>query len=229
MTGCPHCLVGLAISLALHVAALCLWHPVFLEAENTQVIRDIELFSMDVAEKPKPSPPVNKAPTKEKRPCKTRRTVKNATKQPLEPVATREPPAAPMALPVTQAPAHGPEGPALAAHTRSPAQETQGEGGLTHAERIRCYAGQVRQRIETRKAYPRRAQRQHMEGAVRVRFVLSPEGQVKEITIIRASRFSMLNSAAKKAVLSAAPFPSLPDHMKKEPLSLEITLRFELT
>lgn len=229
MRGCPHGLAGLAISLALHGAVLWLWHPAFLEEENIQVIRDIELFSMDVEKKPRPVPPVNKALTKEKRPFKTRRTVKNATRQPLEPVAPREPPAAPMALPVTQTPAHGPEGPAPAAHTTSPAQETQEEGGLTHAERIRCYAGQVRQRIETRKTYPRRAQRQHMEGAVRVRFVLSPEGQVKEITIIRASRFSMLNAAAKKAVLSAAPFPALPEHMNKESISLEVTLSFELT
>ncbi|WP_300671872.1 energy transducer TonB [Desulfoluna sp.] len=229
MANDTHCISGLALSLAVHAAILWLWDPSLLKAEKIHVAGDIALYSRieERAEKQKavPPPPVKKRAPKKKKTRKIKRIAKKTPAPVVQPEATRTP---------QEKPIDPPAEPSLAAGTTEPdvtaiTEPVMDAMILSHADLIQIYANQVRQRIESRKTYPRRARRQNMEGAVRVRFVLSPTGEVKEITIIRASRFAMLNAAAKKAVLSAAPFPSIPEQDEKEPISLEVTLCFELT
>jgi len=223
-----HRFYGLVLSLFLHAALLCLWDPHFLKAEKIHVSNEFELLSYTEKAKPAPTPPKKKEVPPKKRPCKARRIVKKSTVKPVIAPTRQERQVTQSAPPAGPAPVALAEEP-VQAHADVPPTEIAEASALSRAAVLNLYASQIRQRIETNKTYPHRARRQNMEGAVRIRFVLSPAGNVKEITIIRASRFAMLNTAAKKAVLSAAPFPSLPDHIKKKPISLEVTLCFKLT
>ncbi|SCY34131.1 energy transducer TonB [Desulfoluna spongiiphila] len=229
----------LALSLLLHAAILCIRGPESLEAEKLHITGEFELLSIREETRPGPKPPKpHTAPPPEERPVKRRRMVKASPETPV----MRPPDQAPQvaqSTPIPKPPQHtcvaeaSPTTPAAEPNAESadapPSSPAVDISGPSRAELLNLYAAQVRHRIESRKTYPQRARRQSMEGAVRVRFVLSPTGDVQKITIIRGSRFAMLNTAAKKAVLSAAPFPVIPGAMQKEPISIEVTLCFELT
>ena len=221
-----HWVWGIAISVGLHAMALLLWQPTDLHADKMHVAGDISLIA--IAPKPVAAPLVQAPPKKEPlppkpRPIKRRRMVKKPP--PPAPVVMENPAIDPPDDPPGVPSEAQPEQPVEATTCQAPAPTV----GPSPEDRLRCYANQVRQCIEAKKSYPRRARQNQMEGAVRVRFVLTASGEVKAITIIKGSRFGVLNTAAKKAVLAAAPFPALPNALAREPMSLEVTLNFELT
>lgn len=91
------------------------------------------------------------------------------------------------------------------------------------------YFEMVRLKIESCKRYPDFAREKHMEGQTKVRFVITPDGQISSIEIIKATRHDTLNRAALCAVRDAAPFPRPPKSLFNGPLFIEITIMFELT
>lgn len=91
------------------------------------------------------------------------------------------------------------------------------------------YLDMVKLKIESRKRYPDTAKARRVEGRVTVRFVLTPEGGVRDVTVTRGVRNSTLNMAALDAVKQAAPFPRPPSSLFTGALSLEIVIVFELT
>ena len=91
------------------------------------------------------------------------------------------------------------------------------------------YFEMVRLKIESCKRYPDLARVKHREGQAKVRFVITPDGQVSSVEIVKASRHGILNMAALNAVKAAAPFPKPPGGLFKGPLRIEITIMFELT
>ena len=91
------------------------------------------------------------------------------------------------------------------------------------------YYEMVRLRIESCKRYPDAARKSHMEGRTKVRFVITPDGQLSSVKIVKGARHGILNRAAIKAVKAAAPFPRPPVNLFKGPLDVEITIVFELT
>ncbi len=102
-------------------------------------------------------------------------------------------------------------------------------GGIAYFATTADYFEMLRLRIESRKKYPETARARHVEGWVKVRFVVTPDGQVSSLECIRAARLEEMNQAALNAVLDAVPFPAPPRHLFKGPVALEITIRFELT
>jgi len=91
------------------------------------------------------------------------------------------------------------------------------------------YFEMVRLKIESCKRYPDSARVKQMEGQAKVRFVITPDGQVSSVEIVKASRHGILNMAALNAVKAAAPFPRPPKGLFNGPLFIEITIMFELT
>ena len=91
------------------------------------------------------------------------------------------------------------------------------------------YYEMVRIKIESCKRYPDAARKRHMEGRAKVRFVITPDGQLSSVKIVKGARHGMLNAAAMSAVKAAAPFPRPPGNLFKGPLNVEITIVFELT
>ena len=91
------------------------------------------------------------------------------------------------------------------------------------------YYEMVRLKIESCKRYPDSARTRHMEGRTKVRFVITPDGQLSSVKIVKGARHGILNTAAMNAVKAAAPFPRPPVNLFKGPLHVEITIVFELT
>jgi periplasmic protein TonB len=90
------------------------------------------------------------------------------------------------------------------------------------------YFDMVRIKIDSRKKYPESAKSKHIEGKVKVGFVITPDGQASSIRIVKNARINSLNVAALNAVKDAAPFPRPPASFLKRPLNIEITIVFEL-
>ena len=90
------------------------------------------------------------------------------------------------------------------------------------------YFDMLRLKIESCKKYPDIAKSRYIEGRVEIRFVITPDGQVSSLKIVKHARHSSLDRAALNAVKDAAPFPRPPGGMSKEPLHIEIIIVFEL-
>lgn len=91
------------------------------------------------------------------------------------------------------------------------------------------YFDMLRHKIEQNKKYPKRAKRRHIEGRVKIQFVVTNEGLIKFLKIVKRAKDRDLNKAALNAVRNAAPFPRPPSDLLEDALHMEITLVFELT
>ena len=70
--------------------------------------------------------------------------------------------------------------------------------------------------IEAVKIYPKVARKRGLEGTAIISFRIDPDGDVADITIERASGFSILDRAAIKSIKRAAPFPHYDSMLKVE-------------
>jgi protein TonB len=90
------------------------------------------------------------------------------------------------------------------------------------------YLEMVRLKIERHKKYPETATAKRVQGRVRVKFVITLEGGIREPRIAESSQHTALDEAALQAVKSAAPFPKPPRSLFKGEIPLVITVVFEL-
>ena len=91
------------------------------------------------------------------------------------------------------------------------------------------YLEMVRLKIEKHKKYPDIARIRQKEGRATIRFVITPEGDVRAATVVKTSRHKALDTAALQAVKDAAPFPRPPRRFFKGEIPLELPVVFELT
>jgi protein TonB len=91
------------------------------------------------------------------------------------------------------------------------------------------YLEMVKLKIERQKKYPDIARTRQIEGRVTIRFVITPEGNIKELKIVKTSGHNHLDQAALTAVKLSAPFPKPPRQFFKGEITLAITVVFELT
>ncbi len=90
------------------------------------------------------------------------------------------------------------------------------------------YFEMVNLRIHSAKKYPESAKSNHLEGRVKVEFVLQTDGSLISIKIVKSSQHRNLDDAAVEAIKNASPFPSPPSFIFKEPLTLRVNILFEL-
>ena len=90
------------------------------------------------------------------------------------------------------------------------------------------YMEMVLLRIERHKIYPRNARVRQVEGEVTVRFIITPEGNVRAVEVVKTSGDKSLDRAALAAVKGAAPFPRASERLFKGEIPLELILGFEL-
>lgn len=91
------------------------------------------------------------------------------------------------------------------------------------------YLEMVKLKIERQKKYPDIARTRQIEGRVTIRFVITPEGNIKGLKIVKTSGHNHLDQAALTAVKLSAPFPKPPKQFFKGEITLAITVVFELT
>lgn len=86
----------------------------------------------------------------------------------------------------------------------------------------------VRLKIERNKRYPEAARSRQIQGRVKVKFVITPQGEIMDVQIAATSRHAALDAAALQAVEDAAPFPKPPKSLFKGEVPLIVTVVFEL-
>ncbi len=97
-----------------------------------------------------------------------------------------------------------------------------------HQSILENYLADIRRRVENQKRYPRREKQAAKEGTVRLRFVIHPKGDLLALEITAHSPHQGLNRAALQSIRHAAPFPSFPEGISRESLTLEYSLSFVL-
>ncbi|MCG8568032.1 MAG: TonB family protein [Desulfobacterales bacterium] len=102
-------------------------------------------------------------------------------------------------------------------------------GEIRQFSSAREYFELLNLRINQMKSYPEDARSRHIQGRVKVQFTLAPNGTISMLTLARKSRHDMLNQAALEAVKKAVPFPVPPAHILKTPMTLRVSILFELT
>ncbi len=112
----------------------------------------------------------------------------------------------------------------IAAWTPTKAQVVSGEYATSNS-----YLEMVKLKIERQKKYPDIARTRQIEGYVTIRFVITPEGDIKGTRIVKTSGHNHLDEAALMAVQNSAPFPKPPKQFFKGEIKLAITVVFELT
>jgi len=90
------------------------------------------------------------------------------------------------------------------------------------------YTAALKQAIEAQKYYPSRAKRQAREGDVIVGFRINRQGQIKNIHIVSSSSIRILDRAAMSAVSNVGEFKPIPERIKREWWTFEISLSYYL-
>ncbi len=102
-----------------------------------------------------------------------------------------------------------------------------GPGGLAAAQTQ--YLSLIRARILAHRQYPPLARARHMEGVVRLRFVLAHNGALSRgVQVVKPSGFSVLDEQASQCVLAAAPFPPFPPDLRQNSLTVEVPIIYRL-
>lgn len=76
--------------------------------------------------------------------------------------------------------------------------------------------------------YPKRAIKRNQEGHVLLEITINRDGQVVLERILEAAKFNTLNTAAKKAIAKASPFPVIPAEILDEQFVFSLPITFRL-
>ncbi|MFZ5995360.1 MAG: TonB family protein [Thermodesulfobacteriota bacterium] len=90
------------------------------------------------------------------------------------------------------------------------------------------YLALIRTLLEEYKEYPLWARRNNREGIVGLHFVICRDGRVEDLRVVRSSGFSLLDEAAERTVRRIGKFPSIPNELAMNKLSLDVPLVFKL-
>nr|NJM03973.1 energy transducer TonB [Desulfobacula sp.] len=105
---------------------------------------------------------------------------------------------------------------------------TGGAEGRVEFTNAKEYFDMLNLRVQRFKEYPESAKSAHIEGRVQIEFVLLKDGTLSEVKILKSSRHKNLDEAALSAVKKASPFPRPPDFLFKTPVTMRISILFEL-
>ncbi|MGQ9608327.1 MAG: energy transducer TonB [bacterium] len=94
---------------------------------------------------------------------------------------------------------------------------------------LKEYANYVRNKIESKKRYPIIARNMGIEGRVKVKLVISKDGNLEKIDILESSGYEILDETAIQSIRDAAPFPPIPEEIKKNKLELSIYMTYEIS
>ncbi|HKZ47117.1 MAG TPA: TonB family protein [Thermodesulfobacteriota bacterium] len=93
---------------------------------------------------------------------------------------------------------------------------------------VNLFTAMVRNKIENVKFYPRWARERGYEGIVGVQFLILPDGNITNVKIVRPCHCEVLNSAAREAIMKAAPFSPRPNDIEDKEIAMEIDIGFRL-
>lgn len=114
-----------------------------------------------------------------------------------------------------------------------PVQEKQyvPETGIKKADQKKemdNFLAEILMRIEKAKYYPSVARKRGMTGAITCKFSIFPDGSVKDISLVKSSKYKLLNKAAFEAIKKGAPYPDFPSSFKKNVFISHVDIKFYL-
>lgn len=93
----------------------------------------------------------------------------------------------------------------------------------------KAYLATLREMIEEHKEYPLTARKGRLEGTVHISCIISRNGEIREVTIVRSSGYNILDNAAKHAVTSKGRYPDVPPQIKGDTFRFVSPITFRLT
>ena len=91
------------------------------------------------------------------------------------------------------------------------------------------YLSKIRYLIEKYKVYPQSAKRLNQMGKVHLSFVISKDGQIKDIKIVKNSNFKKLNDAALEIFSKISKFEPIPEKLNKNSWEITVPIIYEIT
>jgi protein TonB len=102
-----------------------------------------------------------------------------------------------------------------------------GEGGGTDTPLSR-YVSKIRVMIAENKQYPKRARYLGQEGTVVLKITIEKSGKIKKLKVEKAPNSQILVNASKDLLKKIVKFPSIPDDVLLQELSLNIPIVYQL-
>ena len=90
------------------------------------------------------------------------------------------------------------------------------------------FLAEILMRIEKAKYYPSVARKRGMTGTITCKFSIFPDGSVKDISLVKSSKYKLLNKAAVEAIKKGAPYPAFPSSFKKNVFTSLVDIKFYL-
>lgn len=100
-------------------------------------------------------------------------------------------------------------------------------GGGDSAAEYGPYLAGLRALIQDLVRYPHAARRRGISGTVHLELLITPEGVIHDVAVVRSSSHALLDQAAVESVRSVRP-PPLPRGVERRPLRVRVPVVFEL-
>jgi len=107
------------------------------------------------------------------------------------------------------------------------AEELAAQPVSTNNSNHKQFVSLLHQAIDKHKHYPNQAKRQHREGLVKLQFVVHPDGQVTDVSVVESSRFDALDEAARDAVNAISPFQLAENYINEQKI-YDVDIDFRL-
>lgn len=104
---------------------------------------------------------------------------------------------------------------------------TSGSGAGFNDPKIK-YRGMVRQLVESRKKYPRKAVALQQEGVVIARIKLSKDGKLLNVEIVESSSYKILAEATLEAIKGIKKFPEIPAELGLNEMTFRLPLKYAI-
>jgi len=93
---------------------------------------------------------------------------------------------------------------------------------------LQQYAKELRERIHQNLSFPTYLRRKEVSAKPRIQFDIGKDGSLLNVILVKGSGFPTIDKLVLNAIKKAAPFPPIPNEIKKEELSLELPLLFHV-
>jgi len=90
------------------------------------------------------------------------------------------------------------------------------------------YLSKVKRTIEQRKSYPKAAKRLKQEGVVTIRFTILRNGKIKNLAVLKKSKYRKLDKAAIKTVRKIISFEPIPRELNERSMVITVPVKYEI-
>ena len=90
------------------------------------------------------------------------------------------------------------------------------------------YLSKVKRTIEQRKRYPKAAKRLKQKGVVTIRFTIMKNGKIKNLMIVKRSKYKRLDRSAINTVRKIVSFEPIPRELNEKSMTVTVPIKYEI-